>query len=566
MKRKIPHLNLKNSNVESVNKDKFLKTKTKSTRKVNNKNSTVSKNLSKRFENVKSERKDLKKIFEGMVENAEKRENEISENTNLNLSTSIPLSNEEIFNEILNKMNSFQQVINFHEELNNQYVNEVQEFINYFMNYFNEFTRNEDLAFVQFKEFFLKAEEIILNKLNFISEINSDENLKNSLISFFDNCENSLHLMNKNSNKNDYENVVGVSTSVSNNNNNQTHPSDLFLIFSKIKNFAIMLKEKINAKDFSLDSVNLKKMNQDINQLNYIDHTTDTNHINDTNQINLNIPNHNHKENLCNHTEEKSDNNYHSNFSRLARNKLKNSERKRMRLLETVKIKKSRKRYGEGDLLSTDKKLNNSEKFKDAYYGGKNSELKKIVEKSKKIFLRNFLQIYLIKENGLFSESYFSKVDRNCLSAYKNFKYYEVKIYFSISEETSDIERYILKIRKLFTCHIMTYKTIDYNPQKKIRFLKISISGVGKKQSLMKRSLINFMSEEVKLNCLIKISLFSNVFDCMTKSLNEKLKRGRKSEEGNGIDIGIDGGEENFFYYTNVKETLLNKIISRIKN
>ena len=323
------HLNL---NVESTNKDKFLKTKTKSSRKVKNKNSTISKNLSKKFENVKSERKDLKKIFEVMVKIPEKGENEIigmPENTNLNSSMMISLSNEEIFNEILNKMNLFQQVVNFHEELNNQYVNEVQGFINYFMNYFNEFTKNEDLAFVQFKESFLKAEELMLSKFNFISEINSDENFKNSVNSLYDNCENIFCLMNKKSNKNDNE-EEGL-TSNSNSNSNQTYLSDLFLIFSKIKNFATMLKEKINAEDFSLDTVNLNKMNVEINPINH------ANHINPIN------PNHNQKENSCNVTEENSESNFHSNFSRLARNKLKNSERKRKRLLETVKIRKSKK-------------------------------------------------------------------------------------------------------------------------------------------------------------------------------------------------------------------------------
>lgn len=198
-------------------------------------------------------------------------------------------------------------------------------------------------------------------------------------------------------------------------------------------------------------------------------------------------------------------------------------------LLSTVRIKRSTSRYGEDDELI----LHHSSTTKPEY--------NTIMAKSRKLFLRNFLQIFLMKDNGIFSESNFSKIDKNLLNSYKKYKFYEMKFYFSLEECFKNISNYIEIIRKLFPRYIMIYKK---NNKKK--FLKITICGIGKRQTLMKRKLINFMSGDVKQDCLFKISLYSNIFDCLTQSI-EKLK-----------------SNKNYYFYTNFANGVLTKIIKKI--
>ena len=200
-------------------------------------------------------------------------------------------------------------------------------------------------------------------------------------------------------------------------------------------------------------------------------------------------------------------------------------------LLDTAYMKKTKSRYGMDDEIVIDEDFTTKN----------NEEYNKIMKKNKKLFLRNFLQIFLMKDDGIFSESFFSKIDKSLLNSYKKFKFYEIKFYFSIEESFRDMSTYLENLRKLLPRYIMLYKELH-----KSRFIKITICGVGKKQSLMKRQLINILSGDVKLDCLFKISLFSNIFDCMTDSLKKISQK------------------KNYFFYTNFTNNMLTKIIKKI--
>jgi hypothetical protein len=218
-----------------------------------------------------------------------------------------------------------------------------------------------------------------------------------------------------------------------------------------------------------------------------------------------------------------------SKISEIHEGKNLKTSRKKDILLSTVRIKRSTSRYGEDDELI----FRRSSTTKPEY--------NKIMAKSRKLFLRNFLQIFLMKDNGIFSESHFSKIDKSLLNSYKKYRFYEIKFYFSVEECFKDIAYYIEILRKLFPRYIMIYKN-----NHKMKFLKITLCGVGKRQTLMKRKLINFMSGDVKQDCLFKISLFSNIFDCLTDSV-QKLK-----------------SQKNYFFYTNFANGVLAKIIKKI--
>lgn len=215
----------------------------------------------------------------------------------------------------------------------------------------------------------------------------------------------------------------------------------------------------------------------------------------------------------------------------LSNKKIKQTNERCDLLLDTAYLKKSKTRYGEDDEVIVEDNI---------IPQNVNENYDKIIRKSKKLFLRNFLQIYLIKDDGIFSESFFSKIDKSLLNSYKNFKFYEINFYFSVEESFQEFASYLQYIRKLFTRYVIVYKEKKQN-----KFVKITVCGVGKRQTLMKRHLINFMSGQVKHDCLFKISLFSNVFDSMSQSLR-KVSRNK-----------------DYYFYSNFSTEVLNKIISK---
>lgn len=233
------------------------------------------------------------------------------------------------------------------------------------------------------------------------------------------------------------------------------------------------------------------------------------------------------KEEVCFHKET-------NNFSFFKETKPKKSEFRRKRLLETAFIKKSKSQFGEDDTIIENK--NNDE-------GIKTNELliSHNKKKGKKLFLRNFLQVYLVKENGIFCESYFSKYDHVVLFSYRKLRFYEVKVCFSNNETFENIQKYLFTIKDLFSKYIMIFNS---SPKKNIA--KVYISGFGKKQSFFKNKLMHLINHEIKDDCLIKISYFSNLFDAVSFSIKKFLNN------------------PNFEITTNFSNELLKKTLNKI--
>jgi hypothetical protein len=360
------------------------------------------------------------------------------------------LTYNEILNEMQNKVNIRRQVINFKEQLNQIYSNEVKNFVDHFLNYFNEISE-----LVQKEHFDLSESLQILQEKLLLSSNNPEE-------------------------INEIEKEICVLEEKIKNNKSNNQISNLLEKLNRLKAFNIN-NHLIFKEGRILPTSSQKEKSELIIR----------------------------------------------NIRELSHKKMKNIHDDSNALLDTIYLKKSKTRYGEDDdIQPLETSQNKIESFK---------------QKSKKLFLRNFMQIFLIKDKGIFSESFFSKIDKSLLNSYKKFKFYEIKFYFSIEESYKDITDYINKLRRLFPRYLMLFKEIH-----KKRFVKITICGVGKKQSVMKRLLINIMSGDVDKDCLFKISLFSNVFDALAESIR-KIEKNR-----------------NYFYSTNFKNSTLNKIITKV--
>jgi hypothetical protein len=178
--------------------------------------------------------------------------------------------------------------------------------------------------------------------------------------------------------------------------------------------------------------------------------------------------------------------------------------KKRNKLLESVYIQKSRNRtsIGEDDeIIQTNIKESDKKKYKPT--------------KNRKLLLKNFLQIYVVKEGDILSQSFYSKYDRTVLYSYRHYKFYEIKICLSNQESVEDITEYLSYIKtNLIPKYLIVFRTKQMG-----NFTKISISGVGNKQSTVRKGINTLITGIIKRDCLIKCSLFSNVFDCISGSI-----------------------------------------------
>lgn len=430
----------------------LIKRGTKSRSRKGKKSKAISLNLMNKFEIVKA----TKTIDFNNLENNNTtityKENQYS-NTSVSLHAH-PLTEEQLYNEILNKFNYFQQLINFKDELNKSYVFEVQTFLDFFMNLFNKIYKTINLQ--EIKECFSRLENLICE-----NNLENHEQKLSTVYNYFNFLQLNLSSHYK------YDQILNMDSILENLNE----------FMQKIKNY-VLCTDNILTLNFP---INLMQGDNEIKLLN-------------------------------------------------SKSLLK-SERKE-KLLDTIYIKKSKTNYADDELLQQkDLELNIFESPKH----------KKIREKSEKLFLRNFMQIYFVKENGIFSESYFSKCNKKLLHEYKKFRFYEIKFFFSIQENFNDIQKYIQTCRKLLLKYIILYKD-----EKHKNFIKIVISGYGRRQNLVKRKLINFISNEVLKDCLIKICMYSNIFDSMSSSLKTFYRK------------------KNYYFYSNFSEKLFKKIIKKI--
>jgi hypothetical protein len=231
--------------------------------------------------------------------------------------------------------------------------------------------------------------------------------------------------------------------------------------------------------------------------------------------------------------------------------KKKRTNRRREQLLSTAYLKKSKSAYGEDDyLFSPEPEEQIKETNNINITNNLNSNLQPLQVENQikitktKLLLRNFLQIYLVKQNEIFSKYFYSKYDHSVLYEYRKFKFYEIKFCISLSEDFSDISNHIEFLKSLFNKYLMIYNKTECS-----NFLKISICGVGKRQSVIQKSITKLINTQVKKDCLIKISMFSNIFNCM---------------EGNVKKIRNPVVKDNYVFHSNMCEQMFKKILNKI--
>ena len=169
------------------------------------------------------------------------------------------------------------------------------------------------------------------------------------------------------------------------------------------------------------------------------------------------------------------------------------------------KMKNYVERYSKDNLddiiIKSNKKMNINDDV------GYNEDGRKIYKKVKN--LNNFKKLYFIKDNGIISQTYFSQGNEEYSV------YYEIKCYFHIYENSTDIRRYIQTIKRFFKQFVILYRKSSN------KFLKILIIGKGFKdiKARMKKLLYT-----IKNNCLFKISFLKN-FDNMSDNVYTRINK-----------------------------------------
>lgn len=126
--------------------------------------------------------------------------------------------------------------------------------------------------------------------------------------------------------------------------------------------------------------------------------------------------------------------------------------------------------------------------------------------KDKQIIIK---KIYYVKENGIFSQYSISKSNVKA----EKYRFYEVKFCISNEEDVDNIKGAIEKLKKLFKKFIIVYK-----PDLGRNFVTVYLSGIGLKQDSMKKKIFNII-KSIDKSCLIKLSLFSNIYDCLRTNI-----------------------------------------------
>jgi hypothetical protein len=208
----------------------------------------------------------------------------------------------------------------------------------------------------------------------------------------------------------------------------------------------------------------------------------------------------------------------------MSHKKLLYSEKRIQELQSAVYVDRSKQKEEGIRILESDVLLSEKKNYK--------------VTKYKKFLAKNFLQIFYIKEGGIFSNSYFSNCDIEAFSSYKKYNFYKVKLCLSKTESITGIKTHTEYVKTLFNKHMLFY--IE-NPNKK--FIKLIICGSGKKQNILKASLKRYLRNDIKYDSLIKISCFTNIYSAVVPSLQK---------------YGLNN------HSTNISDTLYNKLISML--
>lgn len=272
--------------------------------------------------------------------------------------------------------------------------------------------------------------------------------------------------------------------------------------------------------------------------------------------INLDDMSESEKENICDqnlpskiklswHAHEIEGKNIHFQTNK----KKKRTNKIREKLLSTAYIKKSKSIYGEYDLLFSPEAEDHENKSininSNLNFQTINPSDNQIKNRNSKLLLRNFLQIFLVKQNEIFSKYFYSKYDPSVLYEYRKFKFYEIKFCISLTEDYNDNSSHLKFLKSLFNKYLMIYNKTECN-----NFIKITICGVGKRQSVIQKSITKLINSQIKTNCLIKISMFSNILDCM---------------KGNIKKIMDSAIKDSYIYHSNFNMHIFKKILKLSK-
>jgi hypothetical protein len=121
-----------------------------------------------------------------------------------------------------------------------------------------------------------------------------------------------------------------------------------------------------------------------------------------------------------------------------------------------------------------------------------------------------------------------------------------------VNEAFEDISSHINFLKSLFNKYLIIYKPTECR-----NFIKVSICGVGKRQLMVQKSIAKLINSKVKKDCLIKISMYSNLFDCMEESMKKILETDKQVSEYHHFS-------KEHVFHSNIEEEMMNKILRRI--
>jgi hypothetical protein len=216
--------------------------------------------------------------------------------------------------------------------------------------------------------------------------------------------------------------------------------------------------------------------------------------------------------------------NDNNNNMPISHKKLLFSERRANELQSAVYVDRSKNKDDEVKIIQNDLFLSDEKRFKKTEF--------------KKFLAENFLQIFYVKEKGIFSSSYISNCKVDAFKSYKKYNFYKIKLYVSKNESIDSLKGHLNFMTGLFDKFI-----IFYFENRNKKFIKLVICGKGKKQNIVKNSLKKYLRNNFEYDTLIKLSMFTNIYSSILPSL-------RKYEHCN--------------YSTNLSNTLYNKLISML--
>ena len=147
----------------------------------------------------------------------------------------------------------------------------------------------------------------------------------------------------------------------------------------------------------------------------------------------------------------------------------------------------------------------------------------------------------MMKHSGDYSETYYDSGEYEGVDEKrKKFKFLKLKIYLSKKENYSIIKESIDKNIDMFKRYLVTFK--QDSKECSSQFIKIIFCGICLKNKKLKQNLLNFLTEKIQNNAVIKLIYYLTLKKTLDKTI-KKLKQ-----------------KENFIYYTtNFPQHYLNR-------